>query len=133
MSAILCLQVRPSHYSGVLSPCFIFSCKKIANIFAYLKCIVSFCYFMLLTWKWALETIPSNNERLSLVKTKFAIKISTPITNSHKIIRGEFQIRKEVRKLKKNGVSVSQVYTYFSLWYFEHYVFSVATNNKKIL
>ena len=47
---------------------------------------------MLLTWKWALETIPSNNERLSLVKTKFAIKISTPITNSHKIIRGEFQL-----------------------------------------
>ena len=68
---------------------------------------------MLLTWKWTLETIPLNNERLSLVKTKLPIKISTPITNSHKIIRSEFQIRKEVRKLEKNGVNVSQVYTYF--------------------
>ena len=48
---------------------------------------------MLLTWKWTLETIPLNNERLSLVKTKLPIKISTPIiTNSHKIIRSEIQI-----------------------------------------
>ena len=139
LSAILCLQVRPSHYSGVLSPCFIFSCTTMANIFTYLKlacvasvssrgssrklrqeqkkkwmtgegegkegtrletlatqanlkCIVSFCYLQLFTWKWTLATIPLNNEKLSLVKTKLPIKISTPITNSHKIIRSEFQI-----------------------------------------
>ena len=57
---------------------------------------------MLLTWKWTLETIPLNNERLSLVKTKLPIKISTPITNSHKIIRSEFQIL--LGSWKKNGV-----------------------------
>ena len=37
------LQVRGSHYSGFLSPSFIFSCTTIANIFAYVKCIVSYC------------------------------------------------------------------------------------------
>ena len=63
---------------------------------------------MLFTWKWTLETIPLNNERLSLVKTKLPIKTSTPITNLHELIRNEFQIL-YVRKLKENGVNVSEV------------------------
>ena len=36
-------EVRASHYSGVLSPSFIFSCITIASSFAYVKCIVSYC------------------------------------------------------------------------------------------
>ena len=43
MSEILCLQVTASHYSGLLSPSFIFSCTTIPSIFAYVKCIVSYC------------------------------------------------------------------------------------------
>ena len=43
MSRGLYLQVIASRYSGVLSPKFIFSCITIATIFAYLKCIVSYC------------------------------------------------------------------------------------------
>ena len=70
--------------------------------------LVSFYYLMLFTWKWTLETIPLNNERLSLVKTKLPIKTSTPITNLHELIRNEFQIL-YVRKLKENGVNVSEV------------------------
>ena len=38
-----CLQVRASHYSGILSPSFIFSWTTIANISASFKCIVSYC------------------------------------------------------------------------------------------
>ena len=43
LSRVLCLQVIASHYSGVLSPKFIFSCTTIASIFAYVKCIVRYC------------------------------------------------------------------------------------------
>ena len=40
---IFCVQVRASHYSGLLSASFMFSCTKIPSIFAFVKCIVSCC------------------------------------------------------------------------------------------
>ena len=41
LSEISCLQVRASHYLGLLSPSFIFSWTTIANISAYFKGIIS--------------------------------------------------------------------------------------------
>ena len=71
LSRVLCLQVIASHYSGVLSPKFIFSCTTIASIFAYVKCIVSYCCSRenetLRQYPWII--------RDSLVKTKFLTKI----------------------------------------------------------
>ena len=64
----MCLQVRASHYSGLLSPSFIFSCTTTASIFQM------HCQLLLFTtWKWNLETISLNIERLSLEKTKLQI------------------------------------------------------------
>ena len=55
----------------VLSPSFMFLCTTIASIFAYFKCIDSYSCSR---ENETLETIPFNNEGLSLVKTKFPMK-----------------------------------------------------------
>ena len=55
----------------VLSPSLMFLCTTIARIFAYFKCIDSYSCSR---ENETLETISLNNERLSLVKTKFPIK-----------------------------------------------------------
>ena len=55
----------------VLYPSFMFLCTTIASIFAYFKCIDSYSCSR---ENETLETIPLNNEGLSLVKTKFPMK-----------------------------------------------------------
>ena len=55
----------------VLYPSFMFLCTTIASIFAYFKCIDSYSCSR---ENETLETIPLNNEELSLVKTKFPMK-----------------------------------------------------------
>ena len=55
----------------VLSPSFMFLCTTIASIFAYFRCNYSYSCSR---ENETLETIPLNNEGLSLVKIKFPMK-----------------------------------------------------------